>query len=45
MPRKAQAAGAATVMPYTLQTLAVRGIRVLDEVQPRSYLDDQVIKE
>ena len=45
MPSKAKHAPVATAAPYTLQTLTLRSIHVLDDIQPRSDLNNQVVEE
>ena len=45
MPSKAKQAPVSSAAPYTLQTLTVRSIHALDDIQPRSYLSTQVIEE
>lgn len=45
MPSKAKQAPVSSAAPYTLETLTVRSIHALDDIQPRSYLSTQVIEE
>ena len=45
MPRKVQKAAPAADVPPTLQTIAVKAIHALDDIQPRSFLSTQVIEE